>query len=230
MKAPSREAVSLKAPSGKRRASRGSAKRLVHRAPGAVILGAGASSRFPGTKQLAQLGGKTLIERVLDAIPSAAVSETVVVLGHEAAAVASTIRARKGVRVVVNDDYGAGMATSIRLGISSLAKGTGGAMLLLADQPFVTRSLLRRVLRAFEAGGPNGRIVATAYGDVVTPPVVFPKRYFRELGELQGDQGAKSVIEVHSHSLSLVRVRSSAVLTDIDTGQDLEAARRLLES
>ena len=88
--------------------------------PSAILLAAGASSRFLGTKQLAQIGGRTLVERALDAVP-AEVRETVVVVGHEAAAVATALGVRKGVTVVVNADYRAGMGGSIRAGV--LARG-----------------------------------------------------------------------------------------------------------
>jgi len=117
----------------------------------------------------------------------------------------------------------------IRAGVRALASDSAGAVLLLADQPFVTRSLLRRMLETFEEGGPRRKIVAAAHGDQVTPPVIFSKEYFRELEELRGDQGARSVIERHTGSLSLVRVRSKAVLADIDTRDDLNEALRLLE-
>jgi len=160
---------------------------------------------------------------VLDAIPTSEVRETVVVVGHEAAAVATAAGPREGVSFVVNAEYRAGMGGSIRAGISALAKDAGGAMILLADQPFVTRPLLRRMLRAFEARGARG-IVAAAQGDVVTPPAVFSRRYFRELAELRGDQGARSVIERHPKEVSLVRVRSRLTLRDIDTRDDFEAA------
>jgi molybdenum cofactor cytidylyltransferase len=201
----------------------------LRRRPSALVLAAGASSRFPGTKQLALIGRRTLVERAVDLIPQTQVRETVVVLGHDAEAVGKAIHEMKGVRVVVNPHYRAGIGTSIGAGISALAKDTHGAMLLLADQPFVTLSLLRRMLRVFEAAGSRGRIVAATDGDLVAPPVIFSREYFRELEDLRGDEGARSVIERHPTSLYRVRVGSKAVLRDVDTGEDLEAARRLLE-
>ncbi len=175
------------------------------------------------------IGGKTLVERALDVVPEAEVRETIVVLGHEADAVAAAVRAWKGVRVVVNADYRAGMSTSIRAGVLSLARDTEGVLVLLADQPFVTRSLLVRMLKAFEGERTKDKIVAAAYGDVVTPPAIFPRTYFRELSELGGDRGARSVIQRHVGSLLLVRVRARHILADVDTREEFEAARRLLE-
>lgn len=195
----------------------------------ALVLAAGESSRFRGTKQLAKIGEKTLVQVVLDAITKTEVADIVVVLGHESQRVQRAIEGREGVRVVVNPDYRDGMGTSIRTGMLSLAKDTDGVMLLLADQPFVTRSLMRRIIRAFEAGRREGRIVAAAHGDLVTPPVIFPRMCFGELSRLRGDKGAKSVIERHAGGLHKVQVGSKGALADIDTKKDLQAARRLLE-
>jgi len=197
------------------------------RGPSAILLAAGASARLLGKKQLARIGGRTLVERALDAIP-VEVRETVVVLGHDAAAIAAALGVRKGVTVVLNADYRAGMGGSIRAGILALASEADGAMILLADQPFVTRPLLRRILKEFEAGGGRG-IVAAAQGGLVTPPAIFSRKYFGELADLRGDQGARSVIERHARGVTLVRVRSRRTLTDIDTRDDFETARGLLE-
>jgi CTP:molybdopterin cytidylyltransferase MocA len=101
-------------------------------------------------------------------------------------------------------------------------------MLLLADQPFVTRSLLKRMLRAFERQGARG-IVAAAQGDLVSPPAIFSSKYFGQLAGLRGDWGARSVLKENAGDVALVRVRSRRTLTDIDTRDDFEAARRLLE-
>jgi len=196
--------------------------------PSALLLAAGDSSRFLSTKQLARMGGTTLVERALDAVPAADVREIVVVVGHDAAAVKTAVGAKRGVKVVVNADYRAGMGSSIRAGVLALAEDTEGAMLLLADQPFVTRSLLKRMLRAFEDQGARG-IVAAARGDLVSPPAIFSSKYFGELTGIRGDQGARSVLQRHAGDVALVRVRSRRTLTDIDTRDDLEQARKLLE-
>src|SRR5437763_1042775 len=81
----------------------GSATKIERRrAPSVVVLAAGASSRFHGTKQLAEIGRKSLVERALDSIPRAEVGEVVIVLGHDAKAVASAAGKRNNVKVVVN--------------------------------------------------------------------------------------------------------------------------------
>jgi len=197
--------------------------------PAAVVLAAGASSRFGGVKQLARIGGLTLVERAVVSIPRGRVREVVVVVGFEADSVAKSLGSRPDVKVVVNPDYLAGMSTSIRTGIRALSRDSTGALLILADQIFVTPLLLRRILEAFEELGRGRKIVAASEGGLVCPPVVFPKRYFAELESLQGDQGARSLIDRHPAELLTIGVRKRGTLRDVDTPEDLAEARRLLE-
>src|SRR5580704_13960978 len=99
--------------------------------PSVILLAAGASSRFLGTKQLAQIGGVTLVRRALKAVRTAEGRETIIVVGHAAAAVVKAVGASKDVVVVLNPDFGTGMGSSIRAGIQALAQDAEGAMLLL---------------------------------------------------------------------------------------------------
>ncbi len=204
------------------------AARPERKGPSVVILAAGTSSRFAGTKQLARIGGKTLIQRIVDAVPMDSVREIIVVVGHDARSVSRALRGRKEVRIVVNKNYSEGIGTSIRAGVLALAGDTRGAMILLSDQPFVTRALLERAIKLFEDESESERIIAVAHGGVVSPPVIFSRKYFRELVALYGDHGAKFVVLGHAGELSLVKVRSKASLIDVDTREDLEAARWLL--
>ena len=195
--------------------------------PSVVVLAAGTSSRFRGTKQVAVIGGKTLVQRTVDAVPQDRARETIVVLGHRAAEI-SGVLAKRNIRIVVNKNYREGIGSSIRAGVLAVASGTHAVMILLADQPLVTGALLRRTIKAFEDKPTSERIVAVAHGTTVSPPAVFSRKYFPELVSLYGDHGAKFVILKHLSEVSLVRVRSPVVLADIDTQEDLLAARRLL--
>jgi len=197
------------------------------RRPSALVLAAGASTRFRGAKQLARLRGEPLVARAVEAIPPSRVGEVVVVVGHESAAVAKAL-GRRRVRLVENPDYRRGMASSIAKGVAALESGSPGVLLLLADQPFVSRGLVGRVLEAFEEGG-GERLVAADYGGFVAPPAAFPRAYFGDLSGLRGDRGARSILDANASSLVRVRVRRRRAALDVDTKADLDEARRLLD-
>lgn len=161
------------------------------------------------------------MERAVDAVPPSRVRETIVVVGHGSPSVRRALGARRGVEVVLNRAYRTGMASSIRAGVGAVKEGSSGALIVLADQPLVTRRLLARVLDAFEAGGSRGIAAASSRG-VVGPPVVFARSYFPELERLRGDKGARAVVRRHLGDVTLVRVRGRA-LTDVDTREDLRS-------
>jgi molybdenum cofactor cytidylyltransferase len=57
-------------------------------------------------------------------------------------------------------------------------------------------------------------------------PVIFHKAYKKELMNLKGDVGGRSVIERHRGDVRVVRVRSIGVAKDVDTWQDYEKWRK----
>ena len=96
---------------GLRKRDLSSRRRKVAPAPSVVVLAAGTSSRFGTPKQVAMLGGKTLLERVVDSIPVTKVKEVVVVAGRDFGATKKALGRREKVRVVVNPTYALGMST-----------------------------------------------------------------------------------------------------------------------
>ena len=95
---------------------------------GGLVLAAGEGSRFGGTKQLAPLGGRPLLEHALASV--AVLDPRVVVLGHEAQAILAAVDLR-GVEAVVCEDWREGQAASLRCGL--LALGDRGVPQVVDD-------------------------------------------------------------------------------------------------
>jgi len=195
--------------------------------PSAVVLAAGSSTRFGDDKVLARIGGRTILAMVVSSIPRKLVREVVVVVRSGRDAVATAGMAQGEVRIVANKRHQTGLASSIAAGITAVDSDSSGALIMLADQPFVTTRFLTRLISAYRRNGKDGNLVATASAGLVTPPAIFPRAYFGELLALSGDQGAKTVLEAHSDSLVLVSVPSKRLVADVDTMEDLDEARRL---
>jgi molybdenum cofactor cytidylyltransferase len=191
----------------------------------AILLAAGLSTRFGKTKQLADLDGTTLVRRAYSTLRQTLVGDVVVVVGHRASRVASELRGTSA-RVVVNEGYGTGIGSSLRVGVSALGDESRAVVVCLADQPFVTSGLINRIIARHRRTG--AEVVASVSGDLVSPPVLFGRRLYGELAGLSGDKGAKSVITRHA-GFEKVRVRPD-VLLDVDSEEDLERARRILKA
>ena len=125
----------------------------------AIILAAGASRRLGQPKQLVRLGEETLLERAIRVAAEAGCAPVIVVLGASSAQILAQSSLAPAI-IVLNSAWEEGMASSIRLGIGSLAPGTTAALLMTCDQPAVTAAHLRRL--ALEA---PEEPVASAYSE-----------------------------------------------------------------
>src|SRR4051794_1277811 len=101
---------------------------------GAVVLAAGAGTRFGAVKQLAEVDGRPLIEHALEA--ARGIPRRVVVLGAEADAVRDGADL-SGFEVVACADWHEGVSASLRAGVAALGE-VGAAVVLLGDMPGVT--------------------------------------------------------------------------------------------
>ena len=159
----------------------------------AVVLAAGVGRRFgAATKQLALLDGRPLIRHVVDAALAAGLDQVVVVVGHEAGSVAAALPDLPGVQVVRNEHYREGQAASVREGIGALGEDVEAVVVLLADQPGVSPSAIRRVRAAVEDGA---EVARARYDDGPAHPVGLARDVFPRLLALSGDQGARAIFD-----------------------------------
>lgn len=184
----------------------------------AIVLAAGASTRFGSPKQLVRLAGRPLLHTVVTRAAEVTGNALIVVLGSQAAQLASLLKHSAGT-IVVNHEWREGLASSIRTGIAHLPAACSGAMLLLADQAAVTADDLKRLAGAWRRQPQC--IAAAMYAGAIGVPAIFPRSSFRELCELRGDVGARALLRRNADRLVRVPMESAAI--DLDTPEDLLA-------
>lgn len=194
----------------------------------ALVLAAGQSRRMGRKNKLLQdLSGKPVVAHVADAALTSGVKGVTIVTGHQKKSVEKALGDR-ALTFVNNPSFASGLSSSLRMGIASLPEETDGALICLGDMPFVSSEDLGEIIKAFEAAGPGSICIPTVHGKSGNP-VLLPRSLFAEVLSLEGDVGAKGVIETHSESIVRVDLSSQAALTDIDTEAMLEEARNLGE-
>ena len=183
----------------------------------AILLGAGESKRMGANKLLLPWGKKIVLMHCVDTLLQSIVKEVIVVLGDRTKVMESQLKGRK-VRVVMNPHYRRGMSTSIQRGIRAIDPNSHGILIALADMPFVSARTINALIGAFTQG--KGEIIVPSFRGRKGHPVIFHKRYKKELLQLRGDMGGRSVIERHLEEVRLVRTKSEGVVKDIDTWKD----------
>lgn len=184
----------------------------------AIVLAAGASTRFGSPKQLVRIAGRPLLHTAVTRASEVVGSAVIVVLGSGAAELGALLKHSPG-SIVVNQDWREGLGSSIRAGISRLPPTCSGALLMLADQPAVTADDLRRLAGTWRRQPLY--LAAALYGGTCGVPAIFPRSLFQELTQLRGDQGARLLLRRNADRL--VRVPMPGAELDIDTPEDLLA-------
>jgi molybdenum cofactor cytidylyltransferase len=199
---------------------------------GAVILAAGQSSRFRAaggpdpTKLVAQLDGKPIVRRVVEAALATKARPVVVVTGYAQDVVESVV-ADLEVSFAFNPKFASGLASSLSVGLSAMPQDAVGALVLLGDMPLIEPRVADALIEAFLAR--EGALAAIPLTEGRRGnPVLLGRGLFEAAMRLKGDEGARKLIGVLNEG-ELVEVGASdmGVTFDVDTPEDLAAAQRL---
>lgn len=186
-----------------------------------IVLAAGQSSRLGRPKQLLPVQGEPLIRHTLRRVLASSLDQVILVVGHEADEVRAAV-AGLPVGCVVNPDAAAGQSTSVRAGLAALPPDFEAAVFILGDQPGVDPNVIDALITAWRESRPP--VVAPRYEDRIGNPILFDRRVFPQLTALEGDSGARPVVNAYSESgeLQVVPVPGPAP-PDVDTEADYAA-------
>ena len=183
---------------------------------GCLVMAAGSGRRFGGNKLAAELDGKTLIRRALEAVPGARFSAVTVVSQYEDI---EELAGQFGFAAIHNDRPDLGLSHTIRLGTEAM-RGCDGILYMVADQPKLRQETVARIVEVF-CQHPD-RIVGAGHDGRRGNLNLFPAKFFGELMAITGDHGGSSVIRAHEDALLLVETDAEE-LFDCDTQEALES-------
>ncbi|MFZ6760846.1 nucleotidyltransferase family protein [Undibacterium sp. Ji50W] len=187
-----------------------------------ILLAAGRGRRFDASgvenKLLQTLdNGQTVASQsALNLL--AAMPQVVAVLRPGSDILAGQLQAL-GVQCVFCDDADAGMAHSLQAALRASADSAGW-LIALADMPFVQPDTLQKLWQALQ----NGKdMVAPVHAGRRGNPVGFSRKYLPQLLALQGDTGARQLLQ--TPDLHQIEVADAGIHHDIDLPQDLLTPR-----
>jgi molybdenum cofactor cytidylyltransferase len=192
---------------------------------GIVVLAAGRASRMGEGgphKLLAEFEGEALVRRVVRQAAEAQCGPVFVVTGHRSAEIAAALSGLD-VELIDNPTYATGMASSLRAGLlAAEAAGLPAIMVLLADMPNVATDDIQLMAETLRKADSPAIIRAVADGQRGNP-VILPAHTFEALKALEGDIGARAVIESSGIPVIDVEIGAAARL-DVDTPEAVIAA------
>ena len=182
----------------------------------AIVLAAGASTRFGRTKQLEPFEGVSMAAHAMRKAEAICGANSLLVTGNRWRKVAESCQPLSGY-FVINDDYESGLASSIVSGVAAVQESADAILLMLSDLPLVTTDHLAALTRAWRES--PEMIIASAFDDTLGPPIVFPRQDFPALLALRGDYGARPVIDANLSRVQSIPCEEAAF--DIDRPEDL---------
>jgi molybdenum cofactor cytidylyltransferase len=197
----------------------------------AVVLGAGAGARFGGAKLLAPWRAGVLLDAALACAFAAPVRGVTLAVGADderVAAAAKVFAARRGeldrLTIISTPDWALGMSASLKRAIAGLAPDVDAALVFLADMPLIPSSVPTALAQAL-----TGDVVAAApvFDGKLGHPALIRASLFPEIAGLEGDRGARRLLEALGPRLARVIAPDAGVLFDIDTQGALIEAERL---
>jgi molybdenum cofactor cytidylyltransferase len=224
----------------------------------ALLLAAGRGSRVGAPKALLDLGGMTALERCVRALRAGGADELRVVVGHAAPQVRAALPAdaARGVEFVVNPDPDRGQTSSVRAGLAAgtgAGKGAhaddvagggmgsgagggagsgagGGALFVLhtVDHPLLRAEDLTALLAAFARRAPGQRIAVPRVQGRRGHPALFEAALAAEFLALGDDEPGHAIVRRDPSRVLEVPLENPWLVRDIDTPEDLAAAREAL--
>ncbi|MER8496083.1 molybdopterin-binding/glycosyltransferase family 2 protein [Mesorhizobium sp. M1312] len=192
-----------------------------------VLLAAGRSSRMGGpNKLLALFDGKPLVRRTAERALGSKAADTIVVTGHQRERVRTALSGLD-ITFADNPDFADGLSSSLKAGIAQVAGDAAGVMIVLGDMPGVASADLDRLIDAFRKS--EGRsVVRASHEGKRGNPVLLPRSLFAAITHLEGDTGARHLVEAEGLDVVDVEIGKAASI-DVDTREALEGAGGVLQ-
>lgn len=183
----------------------------------AIVLAAGKSQRMSAQKLLLPLKGVPVITRVVDEVLASPVDEVLVVVGQDRAAIEHALQGRP-VTLAVNPEVGGEMLSSVRQGLRALSSQARAALVVLGDQPAISRAVVAELVVAFDRRG--GGIAVPTFQGKRGHPLLLSTAYRDEILRSYDAVGLRGLLKDRAGDVIEVPVSVPGILEDLDSPAD----------
>ena len=195
-----------------------------------IILAAGLSSRMNGENKLTKkINGIPLISHTIKNILGSAVDEIVIVVGYEEDILKSLIEKNKKIKIIYNKNYNSGIASSIKIGLKNISTKTEAFFISLGDMPNVNQNIYNKLIKVRDKY--NKKLKIKYKKEIIIPtyegkngnPILFSKHMKKKIMKIEGDAGAKSLVELNMNKILKVPFKNDAIILDFDKPEDFKS-------
>ena len=180
----------------------------------AILLAAGQSKRMNGENKLTkEIQGIPLIKLSVKNILASSIDELIIVLGHQKEIVEKLIDKNEKIKFVFNKDFESGMASSIKTGLNNLSEKTEAFFICLGDMPMINQDVYNQLIRSRN----NKEIIVPTYKGQQRNPILFSKSMKSIIISIEGDIGAKKILEQNKDKILKVKIDDINITKDFNT-------------
>ena len=179
------------------------------------VMAAGASRRFGDIKQLAKIDGVSMVRRSYNILNKVLKGRTYLVVGSNAEFI---VRDFQEANTIYNRQWSRGLGSSISFVATQMENESkcSGVLITLGDQVKLSEQDYQKLVDVYD----GEKIVVSSYSRKKGPPAIFPRKYFEQLMNLKGDNGAKEVIRKNSNFVISCKLENASF--DIDFKDDFK--------
>ena len=183
----------------------------------AILLAAGQSKRMDGeNKLIKKIQGSPLINLSVKNILTSSINELIIVLGHQREIIEKFIDKNEKIKIVFNKNFENGMASSIKSGLSNLSKETEAFFICLGDMPMVNKDTYNLLIKSRN----KNEIIVPTFKGMQGNPVLFSKSVKEKIMNIQGDVGAKKILELNKDKILNLEIDNLGIKKDFNTKDD----------
>ena len=186
-----------------------------------ILLAAGQSKRMNDENKLTkEIQGIPLIKHSVKNILFCSIDELIVVLGYQKKIIEKLIDKHKKIKFVFNKDFESGMASSIKAGLNNLSDNSEAFFICLGDMPMVNKKIYNHLISCRK----KKDIIVPTYNNIQVNPVLFSKSMRPSIMTINGDIGAKKILELNIGKMLKVKIDDVNITRDFNTKNDFNSS------
>ncbi|MBM7598317.1 xanthine dehydrogenase accessory protein pucB [Virgibacillus halotolerans] len=190
-----------------------------------IYLAAGESKRFGGNKLFSSVGNHHLGSLALITALDSQLDKIVVVttekdqLNWVSPELFQNYQERWFHATSIKSTYG--QSYSLKCGLQFADKlGADAVLIVLADQPFISSEMINKIIRQYQTSQYPYSFIAASYAGITRPPILISSEMFTDLYQLQGDKGARYLIQDRMNEGGIIEFTDNMCFFDVDTKED----------